>query len=333
MALYDNIIVPLDGSELSSHALAPACLMAGISGADLTLARAFDPIPVWHADAEHGRFSSAMALAEHDRITAFLAAERGRLERMGVTAPVHVAAWEGPADEFIVDLGNRHPGALIVMSTHGRGGLSRLVMGSVTSRVVRSVSNPTLVVRGWGKGGTAVGKSLDNIIVPLDGSAFAERSLPHAGELARACGAQLILMRSTHDSDYFRSHTQWTRLDGEGGFHFGGPAEMATSMAALSREYLWRKAAEMEAQFGLTDVEAVNSRENPVDAVVELAERSRNGLVVMATRGRRGVERALLGSVADQVVRHSPAPTLLVRGPMPVRDEAGERREKEMASV
>lgn len=333
MALYDNIIVPLDGSELSSHALAPACLMAGISGAALTLARAYDGIPVWHADAEHGRFSSAMALAEHDRITAFLAAEKGRLERMGVIAPVHVAAREGPADEFIVDLGHRHPGALIVMSTHGRGGFSRLVMGSVTSRVVRSVVNPTLVVRGWGRGGTAVGKSLDNIIVPLDGSAFAEHALPHACELARACGAQLILVRSTHDTDYFRSHTQWSRLDGEGGFHFGGPAEMATSMAALSREYLWRKAEAVETQFGLSDVEAVNSRENPADAVVELAERSRNGLVVMATRGRRGVERALLGSVADQVVRRSPAPTLLVRGPMRNGDLAQERRESEFAGV
>ena len=68
-------------------------------------------------------------------------------------------------------------------------------------------------MRGWGRGGTAVGKSLDNIIVPLDGSAFAEHALPHACELARACGAQLILVRSTHDTDYFRSHTQWSRLD------------------------------------------------------------------------------------------------------------------------
>ena len=333
MVLYNNIIVPLDGSELSSHALHPACLMAGIGGAALTLARAYDRVPVWHADAEHGRFSSAMALAEHDRIAAFLKAEKGRLQRMGITAPIHIAAQEGPAGEFIVALGNRDPDALIVISTHGRGGFSRLVMGSVTSRVVSSVGNPTLVVRGWGKGGTAVGKSLDNIIVPLDGSAFAEHALSHAGELARACGAQLILIRSAHDTDYFRSHTQWTRLDGEGGFHFGGPAEMATSMTALSREYLWRKAEAMETQFGLSDVEAVNSRENPADAVVELAERSSNGLVVMATRGRRGVERALLGSVADQVVRRSPAPTLLVRGPAPVREEAEERREEDLALV
>ena len=53
----------------------------------------------------------------------------------------------------------------------------------------------------------------------------------------------------------------------------------------------------------------------------------------MATHGRRGIGRALLGSVADRIVRHSQAPTLLVRAPAPVRDEAEERREKEMVLV
>ena len=60
-------------------------------------------------------------------------------------------------------------------------------------------------------------------------------------------------------------------------------------MAALSGEYLWWKAEEMEGQFGLTDAEGVNPRETPTDAVVDQAKRSRNGLQVRATHRRRGL--------------------------------------------
>ncbi len=316
MAFFKSVIVPLDGSELSAAALPAASLMAEAAGARITLMRSFEGAPQWHADADLGRFSGSLAVAEHDRITAFLTAEKHRLHGLGVIAHIDIHVREGRAETVISELAGREPDGLIVMSTHGRGGLTRMLMGSVTARVVSSVSNPALIVRGGASDGVRVGESVDNIIVPLDGSAFAENALAYAGALAEACGAQVILMRSTHNADYFRAHTQWARLDGEGGFNFGGPLEMAASMATLSREYLWRKAEELEAGFGLADVEAVNSTEPPAEAVVDLARRSRNALVMMATRGRWGVGRALLGSVADQVVRRSPASTLLVRSPL-----------------
>ena len=315
MAFFSNIIVPLDGSDLAAEALPAACLMAKIANAPITLTRAFGGIPEWHGDTDVGLFRGSMAMAEHDRVAAFLRAERQRLLALGVAPPIEIFTREGRAETVISHLADREPDALIVMSTHGRGGLTRMMMGSVTARVVSSVSNPTLIVRGGADRRPAFGASLDNVIVPLDGSNFSENALPYAGELAAACNAQVILVRSTHNADYFRGHTQWTRLDGEGGFNFGSPMEMAASLAGLSREYLWRKAEMLETRFGLSDVEAVNSLVHPADAVVDLAQRSRNAVVVMATRGRWGVGRALLGSVADQVVRRSPAPTLLVRTP------------------
>ena len=337
MAFFNSIMVPLDGSELSAEALPAACLMADVAGSPITLLRSFEGVPQWHADADLGRFSSSLAVAEHDRIKAYLTAEKHRLQELDVHVPIDVFVGEGRAESVITNLAGREPDRLIVMSTHGRGGLSRMVMGSVTARVVGSVSNPTLIVRGGALDGVRVGRSLDNVIVPLDGSAFAERALAYAGELARACGAQVILVRSTRSSDYLRAHTQWTRMDDEGGFHFGGPTEMASSMVALSREYLWGKAEEMETRFGLSDVEAVNSLEDPADAVVDLAKRSRNAVVIMATRGRWGVGRALLGSVADQVVRRSPTPTLLVRAPLRTGEVAhranSEDRERDLMQV
>ncbi len=333
MTLCKNIIVPLDGSEVSAQALPAARLMAHAAGAAMTLVRAFAPAPDWQADRERGRYRGSMTAAEHDRITAFLTGERRRLERMGVTTPVHVAAQEGPAAAVIVNLANHDPDALIVMSTHGRGGWSRMVMGSVTAKVVREVKNPTLIVRCNERDCPVVPQSCDHIIVPLDGSTFAEDALPYAAELATAFGARVVLLRSTQNSEYFRAHTEWTRLNGESGFQLGGPTEMSASLAALAVEYLRRKAEGLGAQFGAFDVDVVHSLEHPADAVIGLADRLDNALVLMTTHGRRGVERALLGSVADRVVRHSPVPTLLVRGPTRAGELVGEVREKALAAV
>lgn len=333
MALCKNIIVPLDGSERSGQALPAAGLMARAAEGALTLTRAFAPVPDWQTDWEHGRYRGAMSAAEHDRVTAFLVGEKQRLEGMGVNRPIGIAAREGNADEVIIDLARRDPEALIVMATHGRGGFSRMMMGSVTSRVVRAVLNPTLIVRGNEPEGQMAPQALDNIIVPLDGSTFAEDALPYAAELARVFGSRITLLRSTHNTDYFRARTGWGRLDGEAGFHFGGPVEMAASMAEISREYLWRRAEDLRVRRGVGEVRVVNSLENPADAAIGLAQRLDNVLTVMTTHGRRGVGRALLGSVADQVVRGSPAPTLLVRGPMRAAAGTGELRERVAAGV
>ena len=108
---------------------------------------------------------------------ACLTAKKQRLQELGVNVPIDIFVREGRAETVITDLSRREPDRLIVMSTHERGGLSRLVMGSVTARVVGSASNPTLIVRGGSSDGVRVGRSPDNIIVPLDGSAFAEHAL------------------------------------------------------------------------------------------------------------------------------------------------------------
>ena len=67
MTLCNNIIVPLDGSKLSAQALPAARLIANATRAPITLMRSFEPLPEWQADANHGRFSAAMAAGEHDR--------------------------------------------------------------------------------------------------------------------------------------------------------------------------------------------------------------------------------------------------------------------------
>lgn len=333
MTLFNNIIVPLDGSELSAQALPAASIMARASGASMTLLRCFDPIPHWQVNAGQGRFRGSMALAEHDRVSALLRAEQQQLEKRGVNAPITVLASEGPAPESIINLANQQPDALIAMSTHGRGGFSRMLMGSVTAKVVRAVSNPTLMVRCNEKDCPVVPHHFENIIVPLDGSDFAENALPYARDLAAAFGARVTLVRTTPDSEYFRVNSEWGAAHYVSTMNGYDPENLAARLSETARAYLWRKADEMSAQFPAFDVEAIHRLEAPSETVIGLTRQLDNPLVVMSTHGRRGIGRALLGSVADRIVRHSPTPTLLVRAPALIRDEAKERREKEMALV
>ena len=327
MALCNSIIVPLDGSKLSAQALPAARLMANATRAPVTLLRSFAPIPGWHTDAEHGRFSAAMAAGEHDRILADLTRVKRRMKHWGVEPPIFVEANEGPAHEVIVNLANRDPDAMIVMSTHGRGGLTRMLTGSVTSRVVREVSNPTLIVRCNKNDCPVVPPRIDNILVPLDGTSFAENALSYAGELAAAFGAGITLFRATPNSEQIRVNGDWSHAHVGPTFRYADPVELAKQLADASQEYLWRKADALKARFPVFDVTVRHSLQSPTNGILNLVAELDNGLVVMATHGRRGVGRALFGSVADRVVRHSAFPTLLVRGPVRAEAPAGAFRE------
>jgi nucleotide-binding universal stress UspA family protein len=336
MTLCNNIIVPLDGSKLSAQALPAARLMANATHAPITLVRSFGSLPDWYADADHGRFSAAMAAGEHDRTVADLSCIKRRMQDWGVQTPVFVEAHQMPAHEAIIDMANRDPNALIVMSTHGRSGFSRMLTGSVTAKVVNAVRNPTLIVRCNKTDCPVVPQFFENIIVPLDGTGFAEHALDYAGELATTFGTRITLFRSTPGADYFRTNSDWGHFGGPG-FAYNDPGEMAKDLAHASEEYLWKKADALRARFPLFDVDVVNSRENPHHGIVRLASKLDNGLVVMATKGRRAVGRALFGSVGDHVVRHSPTPTLLVRGPLHAAGGAFARKahaeDRELAAV
>ena len=293
MALFDNIIVPLDGSESSAHALPAARLMAGASGAKLTLVRCFPDIPDWQADASRGRRRGSMALAQHERIDAYLSGERLRLQRQGFA--------------------DREPDSLIAMSTDGRGGLARLLSGSVASKVIGSVSNPAFVVRCNELDCPAVPQSFNNVIVPLDGSQPGESALRYAGALASDFGARITLVRAIPDSANFYAHAGWACVYGGPSFGYYDGHQLVQDAEALTGKYLSATARDLSERFPGTDIETVTAQQNPVRAILDVADRLENPMVVMATHGRRGLRRILLGSVADQVVRNSSVPTLLVK--------------------
>jgi nucleotide-binding universal stress UspA family protein len=136
----DKILVPLDGSVLAEAALWTAIDLAGEDGATLSLVRAAQVHALPGADCVEAQ---VRAIGEAEE---YLAAVRRRLEDKGVKR-VETHVWYGPAAAAIVEAASFEKADLIVMGTHGRSGLGRLVLGSVAESVLRGTTTPILIVR------------------------------------------------------------------------------------------------------------------------------------------------------------------------------------------
>ena len=302
-------MVPLDGSDLAEMALPFAQLVAGAFSIPMELVEAFDVLP----PAVHNR-STRMALEQ------MLAEQRRRSERylsqvqerlQPSSYPVTTAALAGWPEQTIVDRAGEDPDALIVMTTHGRGGLARWALGSLVDRVLHTVSNPVLIVRASTAEVAPVG--IQTMLVPLDGSDLAEMSLEHAANLAAALDAGISLVNVTHTRRYYRSHLAGSLVatgqspDSWINDAMGDDAEEATDYLTQVQRCLVTEHPE------ISRVETLHLlQDSPARAIIDWAS-VQSTLVVMTSHGRGGLGRMLLGSVADRVVRHSNAPVLVIR--------------------
>ena len=148
------------------------------------------------------------------------------------------------------------------------------------------------------------------ILVPLDGSDLAERALPHAAEIAKNAGSEIILLQavtpfasmlgqaSANEAAVTESLLTSTRQQHEG-------------LMAIAREYLTKQATDLAAKGVKARAEVVEG--SPANAILEYAQANEVGLIAMSTHGRSGLGRAVFGSVADAVLRNSGLPVLLIR--------------------
>ena len=138
-----TILVPLDGSTVAEAALTPAVNLAREGSAKVILLRATEAHPGPMGDLVEAQVQ-VMRQAEE-----YLAATRARVTAAGVP-DVEVSAWYGPPAEAIVEAARCRHADLIVMASHGRSGVARLVLGSVAESVLRATAVPILLVRAEG---------------------------------------------------------------------------------------------------------------------------------------------------------------------------------------
>lgn len=197
--------------------------------------------------------------------------------------------WGDPAGEILWIAKPNHFD-LIAMTTHGRTGLRRVAAGSVTETVVRRAEMPVIACRPGAKVG-----EWNRILVPLDGSPEAEAILPDAARLARTTGATLHLIRVKSLLPFLATH-------------HGIPLQLPE---VDPRPYLDRvvNRLALEGILTLSDIRAGDEAEE----IVACARETGADLVCLATHGRSGVTRQVLGSVAEGVLRTAPCPVLMRR--------------------
>lgn len=313
--MYSRVIVPLDGSELSERSLPYARLIAGALSLPIELVEAFDILsPAMHTAgavfATERMLEEAQAQSSH-----YLGRVRADLLGMGFAATA--TTLPGPPAQAIVDWVGDDLDALVVMSTHGRGGIARWALGSVADKVLHLIPNPVLLVRGdAGKAAAAIEPK--TVMAPLDGSTLSELSLEHAATMAAALRSRIVLLRINPDAELYRQYlspaARGADADAEAESDWASIEELTRADADDARMSLERAAQRLANECGFSGnvaLRLVESR-NVAEAITDAAA-SEQAMLVMTTHGRSGLNRLVLGSVTDRVVRHSDVPALVVR--------------------
>jgi nucleotide-binding universal stress UspA family protein len=217
----------------------------------------------------------------------------------------------GPAS-WIISEAEKEPGTLIAMSTHGRSGVARWLLGSVTDKVLLATTTPLLIVRSSEPPNPVSEVQLKTVIVPLDGSVLAEQVLLHVATLAKALDLAVKLVRVHPSVEEYSRYFERQQI-GSAATVYSGPYEVFSKEAdAQAMEYLHEVKMQLHHE-GVWLVEESLLRGHPAATIVELARETPGSLIAMTTHGRSGIGRWLLGSVADRVIRHSGVPVLVVR--------------------
>jgi nucleotide-binding universal stress UspA family protein len=189
------------------------------------------------------------------------------------------------------------------MSTNGRTGTDRWLLGSVTDKVVRAATTPVLIIRSLGNEGIAEGAVLKGVLVPLDGSELAERVLPHVVDFAKPLGLSVSLVRVTPEPGAFFGYLHDSASVTE---------EMSLRVDAQAGEYLAEVGRKLRSQ-GVESVEERVLHGDPATAILEAGGEMQDVAVAMATHGMSGAGSWAIGAVTSRVVRYSTGPTLVVR--------------------
>lgn len=333
--MLSSLMVPLDGSALARHGLPLAVDVARRTGARLHLVQVHEapspgPLrtgpaePVLARDDDTRRVATrdsgqrgAEERAREDAELTLLADRLSAEEDLGVTT----ALLDGPVTPALAAYAAEEGIDMVVMTTHGRSGLRRVLLGSVADELIRSSTLPVILVRPeegpstegeWStegepppgaerpeEGERRVGGAVRHLLVPLDGSTVAEGVLGPVCELARTLDAHMTLTNVVSIESVFgprpvqllryRSERRWARayLDAVAE-RIGSSVPRVTTHVTLGRA--------------------------PAPTIAEIADELDADLIALATRGLRGVRRVVQGSVAEQLLRHGRRPLLVVRG-------------------
>jgi nucleotide-binding universal stress UspA family protein len=343
-----NIIVPIDFSKMSMQAIQVARQLARRFGASMHLAH------VRHLDYSASLLAPAPPIGPFPFMPYEQTAEQTALKELkrvasecGVSsAKCDVLGGAPPFDE-ICRLARTVSAGLVVMPTHGRTGLKHVFLGSTAERIVQHSSCPVLVTRGSAlQPDNGSQFRIKTIVVPVDFSACSREGLRYAIAFAKEFGAKIILVHATYLGYVYSC---------EGTAIYDIPA-----LQKAARKTAERKMRELvrSVNFGNVKFETVFTEGSPVLDICAFAKDHDVDLIITSTHGLTGFTHVLIGSIAEQVVRHAPCSVLVVpshphvrvanlgikerrltgrtpeagKPPLPVRGGAVTRKERKLAT-
>lgn len=303
-----TILVPLDGSTFAEHALPVATGLARAAGGRLHLVQVHE-VPVVPTSPDllvpyDAQWDSALRQQEEE----YLQSAANRIaERAGLQARTELLS--GPAEMALATYAREMDVDLVVMTTHGRSGLSRMWLGSVADGVIRRSQVPVLLLR-------PSHEEVDydeelhplHVLCPLDGSELSRGIIEPALWLGGLSNARYTLMRVTLPIPLLRPKFVAPES--------GGEDRLTEEEQARAQAEVDEVAAPLRER-GLNVETTVASHGVPAVAILEYAATHAVDLIALATHGRGGWSRLALGSVADKVLRGSMMPVLVFRPPVP----------------
>lgn len=319
--MFRRILVPLDGSSLAEHALPLAARLAKVSGSTITL------LHISSITMEYGPYMAQPFVYTESMLEDELAQARLYLDDIARSSllkdiTIHKEAMSGEVAQGILDFAQSEAADLIVICSHGRTGFKRWALGSIAQKVARYSTKPVLVVN---SGYTTlpatamVSTHPINIVVGLDGSPLAETVLLPAAQLSAALNTpekgSLHLIRVVQPLQANRDVATVAN------------DEMNTRVLAEARIYLQKVEERLQggnlAQFHLHVTSSVAVGDDTATLLVREAEQDKHdddgteqeglALIALATHGRGGLQRWIMGSVTERVLGSTKLPMLIIR--------------------
>lgn len=271
--MYKRILVPVDGSRFSERILPFASWLGRQTGAQLALLRVVD-----------GDDGLPEARRELDAVAA----------GVGAASICAVSGGGGDVARTILDQAARVPGTLVAITSHGRSGVMRALLGSTALNVLRSGREPILVFRPPPDEAARLPEKIERIVIPLDGSPLSESIEPIAAEFARWIGARIVVVAVVDPMPR-------------------EPIPEAVAGDVMESSYVGGRAAGLAAKHGI-DVGWEVLHGDPERAIADFVRSLPNTMLAMTTRGRSAVQSALLGSVTAASLRDGGVPVFTRMG-------------------
>jgi nucleotide-binding universal stress UspA family protein len=292
-----RLIVPLDMSNVAERALPLARALAGQLAAEVVL------ISVVEVSSDLDDFVSTKEFKEDIvRLERDLSQYLVRISATFESTPVETLIRIGSAVDEIAMLADSFDEAALVMCSHGRSGIRRHLIGSVAMRLIHEIRCPAFVVTA-GAGETPFDGPVRHVLVPLDGSEMSETAIEMVTGMFSKESVELHIVRVSEIGAW--RTMPYATLDYYGDDRYFTAAEQAV------RTYLADTLGRLKASGHSVTVQ---TRSGPVtEQILAAAGESASDIIAMATHGRTGIDRLIMGSEAERVVRDSQIPVLLQR--------------------